>query len=150
LDTSAYRIRPFRITRRLKDGDVLDLGGRALKILATPGHTPDAICLLDSAAGHLWTGDSFYLGPIWLFMQGTDLGAYGRSIERMAALTPNLKRVFPAHNLPLAEPASLRDAAGLFNGILQGTAKGQDKGKDAVLFEGNGFSYLIGKELLKK
>ena len=149
-DSAAYRIKPFRITRHIADGDFLDLGGRTLKILATPGHTPDAIALLDSTAGLLWTGDSFYLGPVWLFMDGTDLNAYDRSISRMAALSPSLKQVLPAHNLPVADPASLVAASALFKRILNGTAEGKDKGEEAILFEGNGFSYLVGKKLLGK
>jgi glyoxylase-like metal-dependent hydrolase (beta-lactamase superfamily II) len=149
-DSASYHVWPFRISRRIADGEVLDLGGRALKILSTPGHTPDAISLLDSTAGYLWTGDSFYLGPIWLFMQGTDLDAYGKSIDRMAALAPSLSKVFPAHNLPVAGSASLVDAANLFKAIRNGDVKGMEKEGQAILFEGKGFSYLLGKDLLGK
>ena len=55
------------------------LGDRLLEIIATPGHTPDAIALLDKQNGLLFTGDSFYVGPIWLFRPETDLDAYVES-----------------------------------------------------------------------
>jgi hypothetical protein len=35
------------ITKYMRDGDKIDLGGRSLQVIATPGHTPDAICLFD-------------------------------------------------------------------------------------------------------
>lgn len=39
-DAQAYATKPFHISHWLHDGDKIDLGGRALKIIATPGHTP--------------------------------------------------------------------------------------------------------------
>ena len=70
-DTAGYAIRPFHVARLIRDGEVLDLGGRRLEVLSVPGHTPDAVALLDRRAGLLWTGDTFYEGPIWLFFPGT-------------------------------------------------------------------------------
>ena len=35
-----YRTKPWTITKYVHDGDKLDLGGRSLEILSTPGHTP--------------------------------------------------------------------------------------------------------------
>jgi glyoxylase-like metal-dependent hydrolase (beta-lactamase superfamily II) len=66
-DAKTYATRPFHITRWLHDGDKMELGGRTLKVISTPGHTPDAIVLLDEKNGLLFTGDSFYLGPIYLY-----------------------------------------------------------------------------------
>lgn len=64
-DSARYRIRPFRATGLVADGDVIDLGGRRLELLGLPGHSPDSIALLDRA-GLLWPGDTFYEGQIWL------------------------------------------------------------------------------------
>jgi len=62
-----HHIKPYSITAMVRDGDIIDLGGRKLEVLHIPGHTDDSVALLDSASGLLWTGDSFYEGPIWLF-----------------------------------------------------------------------------------
>jgi glyoxylase-like metal-dependent hydrolase (beta-lactamase superfamily II) len=43
------------------------------QILHITGHTDDSIALLDAEAGFLWTGDSFYEGPIWLYFPEIDL-----------------------------------------------------------------------------
>ena len=45
-DAKSYRTKPWTITKYVHDGDKLDLGHRTLEIISTPGHTPDAICLL--------------------------------------------------------------------------------------------------------
>jgi len=45
----------------------IDLGGRSLEVLHVPGHAPDAIALRDEAHGLLFTGDTFYEGPIYVF-----------------------------------------------------------------------------------
>jgi glyoxylase-like metal-dependent hydrolase (beta-lactamase superfamily II) len=59
-DAAGYRTRPFTPTQFIKDGHTIDLGGRRLTVLHVPGHTPDAVALVDPAAGLLFTGDSFY------------------------------------------------------------------------------------------
>ncbi len=87
-DAKAYATRPWKITAYMHDGDRIDLGGRTIEVIATPGHTPDAISLIDRANGLLFTGDTYYPAPIWLFRPETDLNAYAASIRRLAALAP--------------------------------------------------------------
>jgi glyoxylase-like metal-dependent hydrolase (beta-lactamase superfamily II) len=99
--------RSFHITRFIHDDERIDLGGRTLEVVATPGHTPDSLCLLDRQNRLLFTGDSFYLGPIYLFTEETDFEAYAKSVERLAALVPFLDVVLTAHNVPVAEPTQL-------------------------------------------
>lgn len=72
-DPKVYATHPFHIRRWIHDGDTIDLGGQALQVIAVPGHTPDAICLLDHANGLLFRGDttpakSGYTSrrPIWM------------------------------------------------------------------------------------
>jgi glyoxylase-like metal-dependent hydrolase (beta-lactamase superfamily II) len=62
-DPATYRIVPSKATRLLEDGDVLDLGGRRLEVLHTPGHSPDCICLVDREHGLLFGGDTVNTGP---------------------------------------------------------------------------------------
>jgi hypothetical protein len=45
-DAKSYSTRPFHISKWMHDGDTIDLGERVLQVISTPGHTPDAICLL--------------------------------------------------------------------------------------------------------
>jgi len=43
-----YSVQPFHITDWIRDGSNIDLGGRVLRVIATPGHTPDSISLWDA------------------------------------------------------------------------------------------------------
>ena len=106
-----YVIHPFRVTSTVFDSERVDLGGRIVEVLLTPGHTPDAVCLLDRANRQLFTGDTFYPGNLWLFVPETDLDAYQKSIERVAGLVPLVDVLRPAHNLPEADPRMLPKVA---------------------------------------
>jgi glyoxylase-like metal-dependent hydrolase (beta-lactamase superfamily II) len=102
-----YAILPWKITAFVHGGSVLDLGGRKLEVISTPGHTPDSISLLDRRHRLLLVGDTFYPGPIWLFVPETDWPAYKDSVARLAQLGSSVDHLLPAHNLPLASPGVL-------------------------------------------
>lgn len=155
-DTSNYHIRPYQLSGYVKDGMILDLGGRSIEVMIIPGHTPDGVALLDRQAGLLWTGDSYYKGPLWLFFPGTDLDAYEHSINRLAALVPDLKHLLPAHNYPLVDPDQLTAVRDGLQLVRSGKKKGEpvtDMGnplaKDVMEFRFETFSFLIRKELIK-
>ncbi len=141
-DAGAYHVPPFRIARTVRDGTVLDLGGRKLEVIAVPGHTPDSIALLDRANRLLFTGDTFYVGPIWLFEPETDLAVYARSTARLASLADAVDVLLPAHNTPAASPANLvklRDAA---QAIAAGALKETSRQNGRRRFQFDGFSVL--------
>ena len=46
----------------LEDGQVLEAGDVALRVLHTPGHAPGAVCLYDEANGVLFSGDTLFEG----------------------------------------------------------------------------------------
>ena len=139
----SHEIKPFSIAETIEDGDLIDIGGRKLEVLHVPGHTPDAIALLDREQGFLWTGDSFYEGPIWLFFPETDLAAYRDSVAKFAALAPGLTAVFPAHNTPRAEPQLLVKLQEYLGQILAGEAEATDVGDGNVEFRFAEFSFLM-------
>ena len=142
-DAKAYETRawPIAVTRR--DGDRIDLGGRTLEILSTPGHTPDSICLLDRANGMLFTGDTYYRGTVWLYRRETDLEAYGASIRRLAALAPAIKSVHGAHNVPFA-PSSVLDAlASAFAEVRSGRAQPAPAAAGQIRYKVGDIGFLL-------
>ena len=142
-DAKAYATKPWKIKRFVQSGDEIDLGNRKVEVIATPGHTPDAICLLDSANGLLFTGDTYYPAPIWLFRPETDLKAYAASIKRMAALAPRLKLVLGAHNIPVAQPSVLPRLVSAFEQARAGKGESKPEGPGRVLRSVEGFQFLL-------
>ena len=98
-------------TRVLKDNEVIDLGGRSVQVLHTPGHSPGHICFWEKERGYLFTGDLVYKDTLFAYFPSTDPKAYLNSLERISALP--VKRVFPAHHTLDIQPEILtrmRDA----------------------------------------
>lgn len=104
-------------TGLLQDGGVIDLGGRQLLALHTPGHSPGHLCFLDTARGYLFTGDLLYQGTLYAFYPSTDPVAYAASIARLAKL-PFISRLLPGHN-ELDIPLDLLDQANKALQVLQ-------------------------------
>lgn len=141
-----YHTRAFEISAFIGDGHRIELGGRTLEVVAVPGHTPDAIALLDREAGFLWTGDSFYEGPIWLFAPETDLEAYRSSMARLAELVPELTTLFTGHNTPVAQPSRLLELNDAVGAMFDGIAVGNRLRDGGVEFVFEGFSIMIGPD----
>lgn len=138
-----YHIKPFKIATVLDDGSVINIGDRSLEVLLIPGHTTDSIALLDRDAGLLWTGDSFYAGPIWLYAEETDFADYRRSLVRLSALVPDLKRLLPAHNTPLVAPQQLTAALAAFDQMMAGTRTPVPGWDGVEIYEFDGFGFLV-------
>jgi glyoxylase-like metal-dependent hydrolase (beta-lactamase superfamily II) len=143
-DARTYATRPFKVTHWLHGGDTIDLGGRVLKVITTPGHTPDSISLLDQAHGLLFTGDTYYRGLIYLYRPETELDAYEASLKKMVALAPGLKLLLPAHNVPEGNPADLQRQLTAFRKVRAGQVKPEPHGKQFV-YKIDGFSFLMAK-----
>jgi glyoxylase-like metal-dependent hydrolase (beta-lactamase superfamily II) len=142
-DSKTYATRPWKITAYKHDGDHFDLGGRTLEIIATPGHTPDAISLIDRANGLLFTGDTYYPAPIWLYRPETDLDAYSASIRRLATLAPQIKLVLGAHNIPVASPAVLPRLVAAFDAVRAGKVTPTPDSPGKVLYKVDNISFLM-------
>ena len=142
-DSRTYRTRPFHITRWIHDGDAIDLGGRTLEVMSTPGHTPDAICLLDRKNGLLFTGDTYYPAPIWLYRPETDLDAYVHSVERIAELSPHLRLLLTSHNIPVADPSNLPRLLVAIKEVRAGKATPVPEGNGQVEYHAGGFTFLM-------
>ena len=90
--------KPFSITKILHSGDQFDLGDRTLEVIFTPGHSPDSLCLIDRKNRFLFTGDTFYLAPIYVHVPGSDFDRFAQSAAMLAALRKDVDFLMPAHN----------------------------------------------------
>ncbi len=122
VEADRYRTEPWHAARRIAGGEIIDIGGRRLEVLATPGHAPDAICLLDRDNRLLFTGDTFYLAALYTHLEGSDFAAYRRTAARLSALAADLDAVMTSHNVPVVSPDYLRQLDAAFAAIETGRA----------------------------
>jgi hydroxyacylglutathione hydrolase len=89
----------------VEDGDELNLGGLSLKVIHTPGHTRDSICILTGDI--LLTGDTLFVGKVG----GTDLGSQARSeydsLHKKLMSLPDATRVYPGHDYGVAPSSTI-------------------------------------------
>jgi len=87
---------PPKVDGYLKDGDTLELGDEAIRILHTPGHSPGSISLAGS--GYVLTGDALFNQSIGRTdLPGGDLKILMHSIkDRIFKLEDNTI-VYPGH-----------------------------------------------------
>ena len=95
-DINAYRFFQGTPTKVLHGDETIDIGGRYVEVLHTPGHSPGHMCFWEPERGYLFTGDLVYKDTLFAYYPSTDPEAYLRSLETVAALS--VKRVFPAHH----------------------------------------------------
>jgi len=99
--------------------------------------------LLDGGNCLLFTGDTYYPAPIWLFRPETDLDAYAASIRRLAALAPQVKVVIGAHNIPVASPTVLARLVVAFDAVRAGKIKPVPDSPGKVLYKVDDISFLM-------
>ena len=138
-----YATKPWKISRFVHEGFKIDLGDRTVEIIGTAGHTPDAIALIDRANGMLFTGDTYYPAPIWLYRPETDMDAYVASTKRLAALAPQLKLVLGAHNVPVAQPDVLPKLVEAIQAVRAGKGDVKAEGPGKAMHSFEGFQFLL-------
>ncbi len=99
--------------------------------------------MLDRANGLLFTGDTYYPAPIWLFRPETDLDAYVASVKRIAALAPDLKLVLGAHNVPVASPSVLPRLVAAIEAVRAGKGVSKPERPGREIRSIDGFSFLM-------
>jgi len=110
-DVNSYELFQGTPARVLADHDIIDLGGRQIEVLHTPGHAPGHLCFWERDTGYLFTGDLVYRDILFAYYPSTDPEAYLASLEKVAALP--VKRIFPGHHSLEIQPEILirmRDA----------------------------------------
>ena len=97
-DFSLERYQIFhRIPQQLlHDRDCLDLGGRRLNVVHTPGHSPGHCCFYEPDRQYLYSGDLIYSGCLNAFYPSTDPEQFYRSVQKVCQL--NVRSILPGHH----------------------------------------------------
>ena len=93
---SDYEIFQGKPSRVLEDGDTIDLGGRTIQVLHTPGHAPGHICFWEGERGYLFSGDLVYKGMLYANYPSTNPKKYLDSLAKIAVLPA--RQIFPGHH----------------------------------------------------
>ena len=80
--------------RQFLDGQQIDIGGEALTVRLTPGHTMDSVCF--AAGDFLVTGDTLFNATVGNCFSG-DLRAFFESVSTLMGY-PGSTRIFAGHD----------------------------------------------------
>ena len=103
--TVMHESAPGNVDVRVADGDTLKLGNLELKIIHTPGHTPDSMCIL--VGDKLVTGDTLFVGKVG--GTGTDEAArieHDSLFSKLMKLNDGIE-VYPGHDYGVAPTSTI-------------------------------------------
>lgn len=93
--------------RPVDDGEVLRVGELEVRVLHTPGHTPDSVCFF--AGGKLFSGDTLFVGKVGGTGYGEDAKAEFESLHRKILALPDETEVYPGHDYGLRPSTTIGD-----------------------------------------
>ncbi|MCD8239777.1 MAG: MBL fold metallo-hydrolase [Clostridiales bacterium] len=102
------------------DGDIIDLGGRPLRIITQPGHTPGSIALLDINRRTLFSADSIQDGSIFLFGAMRNIIAYRQSLDKVWACREEYDAIIPSHGSLILKPDIIPELMSFTDKIVAG------------------------------
>jgi glyoxylase-like metal-dependent hydrolase (beta-lactamase superfamily II) len=124
-DFSLENWRPGRVpaTGILQEGNMIDLGDRQLRVIDTPGHSPDGISLFDAKNGLLFAGDTLTEGPLYAHYDESSTADFAASITKLQNLGAPVRLILAAHVArAIAETSLIDDTATALAQVLAGAA----------------------------
>ena len=125
----------------VKDGDVIDLGGRRLEIIDITAHSNGSLALLDRKNRQLFVGDELESAQVLMYEVEEARKIEGRpefilkdrllrhhaNTVKLLSLREHWDAVYPAHNGAPIAPGYVEDSAALTEHIFAGDAVIEDK-----------------------
>ena len=123
----------FHVTQWVKPNAMIDLGGRRVQVLWTPGHTSTSASFYDPVAKLLFAGDFIYPTTLYAFVPDSSLSAYQATADRLLATLPADTKIYGGHccrndappEAPWLGMNDLRDLRAAVANIRAGKAKGR-------------------------
>ena len=96
--TVAHKLSRINADITVNEGDIIRVGNVPIKVIHTPGHTPDSICLLVDNK-KLLTGDTLFVGECGRtdLPGGNSRSLYGSLFNKLLKLTDDVE-VYPGHD----------------------------------------------------
>lgn len=95
-ENDASRLSNSLAVRKLRDGDLIEIGSVKLRVIHTPGHSEGSIILLGADA--VFSGDTLFAGSIGRFdLPGGSLVELKNSLRTKLLILPDSLKVYPGH-----------------------------------------------------
>lgn len=111
----------------VRDGNEIDLGGRVLKAIHTPGHTDGSTCFLDAENRILFSGDCANISIILTRQPGNDMKLVkicNNTMTKLWKQEASFDRLAVGHDAVTLDKQIVRDYRDLSAGLLDGTITG--------------------------
>lgn len=104
---------PFRY-EFIEDGDVIDLGGVHLEVLAIPGHSKGSLAFIDKRDNVVFGGDSILFRVLLNVEPDASIHDYVNSLDHLLKVTEGIDTIIPGHQwepLHRSDVLELRECA---------------------------------------
>lgn len=106
-DTAAHLSSSYTADTGLQDNQTLELGGLLLRIIHTPGHTDDSICVYTE--GSVFTGDTLFVGKIGGTHDEQSARKEYESLHNKLLKLPDDTKVYPGHDVGVRPVSTIGD-----------------------------------------
>lgn len=124
-----FTVPTWQVTHWWLPGETIDLGGRTIEIIHTPGHSPESISILDSTNQLILSGDYMYEGPLFAFVPGASNQDYLDSAMQLLDDYPDVDAYYGGHRTSIGPPRltrqDLSDLYELLKQMRDGSAVGE-------------------------
>lgn len=120
-------------TTYLTDGEVIDLGGRQIEVVFTPGHTPGSTTFVDKERHYGFSGDAFGSGNLLIT---TTLSTIISSAQHMFYYMEKhgIDRLYPGHYMGVNTESlqRVKDIAELCTQLREGQKEGEKMDRPGI------------------
>ena len=111
--------------KHLTDGETIDLGGRKLEVMFTPGHTSGSVTFFDKANHYGFSGDAFGSTNLLVFTYLSNVKASAAKVEKYMK-DNDIRFLYPGHYSGdnLESPKRVTDIKNLCDDLLTGKRQG--------------------------
>ena len=129
-------------TLPMKNGDIFDLGGVKLEVIAVPGHTRGTVVFLDRDRRIVYSGDACNRNTMVYGEESASIEEFKESLLHFKEFQPAFDGLWGGHGGAMEQPEIIDSAIALCDEIMAGT----DDAVEAVGFTGKACWYAKEKD----
>ncbi|MBT5187916.1 MAG: MBL fold metallo-hydrolase, partial [Kordiimonadaceae bacterium] len=113
-----YESKAYSIDKYLKNGETINIGNREIEVIQIPGHSPDSVMLIDEQNRMMFTGDSFYPAPLYVYSDTSSFQEFFLSTQLMFSRREDVDFLMPGHNETMLKAEYLNELRAATMAIL--------------------------------